>query len=307
LSLYEYQSGMCGSTLAHSAPLRIRAGLLARDLGGVYMALAACRSPALTLLACVGFLLVVGVARADLATLDQPGDTVALRKEVEMLADALRREPGQAKLHLLRGFAYFKLRELDAAIADFDRALSLDPSLDDAYFGRGMAHGRAGDLDAAVLDLGQYIARNPESTLGYTKRGIRNLWKGDAEAAERDFLRALELDPANAEAHDDLGVIYAQRGEYTKATEHFRACIKSDPSYQKAYHNFALVCYLVGHNDQGLSLVDHSLRLRPDARDSMLLKAEFLDRLGRAGEARAIREEAEFLPEGNWSERATLQ
>jgi tetratricopeptide (TPR) repeat protein len=170
-----------------------------------------------------------------------------------------------------------------------------------------MAYGRAGDLDAAVADLGRYIERHPKSSLAYTKRGIRQLWKGDAEAAERDFNKALALDPANAEAHDDLGVIHAQRGDYEKAAQHFSACIQSDPSYQKAYHNYALVSYLVGRNEQGLKLVDQSLRLRPEARDSLLLKAEFLDRLGRGKEAHALREEAQFLPDSNWSERATLQ
>jgi len=264
-------------------------------------------SPARIARLSVAILALAGTAHADLATLDQAGDPAALRQEVEQLSVAMRGDSDPAQRHLQRGFAYFKLHEFEAAIADFDRALALDPALADAYFGRGMAYGRAGNLDRAVSDLSEYISRNPKSSLGHTKRGIRYLWKGSVEDAERDFRKALELDPANAEAHDDLGVILAQRGEYDEATQHFSACIKYDPTYQKAYHNFALVCYLLGRDEQGLKLVDHSLRLRPLARDSMLLKAEFLDRLGRKEDARSVREEAEFLPEGNWSERATVQ
>lgn len=244
---------------------------------------------------------------ADPATLDVPADSAVVGALIADLTDRIARQPRNAALYLQRGEAYFKSADFERAVADFDTALRLDDRMDDAWFGRGMARGRNGELDDAIADLSVYIKRNPNSTVAYTKRGVRYLWRGDAEAAERDFLKALVLDPENAEAHDDLGVIYAQRGEYDKAARHFSACIQSDPSYQKAYHNYALVSYLVGRNEQGLKLVDQSLRLRPEARDSLLLKAEFLDRLGRGKEAHALREEAQFLPDSNWSERATLQ
>lgn len=102
-------------------------------------------------------------------------------------------------------------------------------------------------------------------------------------------------------------MILAQRGEYEAALTHFRATVSADPTYQKGFHNLALVHYLTGDGTEALTRVDQALRLIPEARDSLLLKAAILETLGRHGEAKTIKEEAEFLPEGDASARLPLQ
>ncbi|MDP2678048.1 MAG: tetratricopeptide repeat protein, partial [Rhodoferax sp.] len=152
-----------------------------------------------------------------------------------------------------------------------------------------------------------YIQRHPGSSLAYTKRGVRYIWIGDLENAEKDLKQAIALDARNAEAHDDLGVIMAQRGDFAAAISHFQSTLKSDPSYQKAHHNLAMVYYITGENQKALTSINASLKLISESRDSMLLKAAILESLGRHGEAKVAREEAEFMPEGNRSERAAVQ
>jgi tetratricopeptide (TPR) repeat protein len=248
-----------------------------------------------------------GASAFDVTRLDEPAEAQALREEVQRCTRELEGQRDSVTLHARRGAAFFKLREFDRAIDDFSRAIELDDRTDEAWFGRGMARGRSGDLDGAVADLGVYIERHPRSSVALTKRGIRHLWNGDLERAEADFRQAIRIDPANAEAHDDLGVIHAQRGDYAEAERHFRATLAHDPSYQKAHHNLAMVHYLLDRNEQALEAVERSLRLRPDARDSLLLKSAILESLGRRREAQAAREEAEFLPQGDGSERMSLQ
>jgi len=246
-------------------------------------------------------------ALADLASLDDPTTAEEMETLVEDYSRRLAADPKQAKLYVQRGNAYFRLRDFDLAVEDFDAALRLDANLDEAYFGRGMALGRGGELDRAVADLSIYLQRHPQSSLAYTKRGIRYLWMGDIENAEKDLTQALTLDPKNAEAHDDLGVIRAQRGEYAAAIKHFTATITLDPSYQKAYHNLAMVYYLTNREQRALTVVDDGLKLSPDNRNSLLLKAEILASLGRHKEAKAVREHAEFQPEGGSSERMAIR
>lgn len=236
---------------------------------------------------------------------DADHDAVAI--QIRDLGRRIEQAPDDPALYVERGNRYFLVHEFDRAIEDYSVALRLDDGLDEAWFGRGMARGRAGAIDEGIADLTVYIQRHPDSSLAYTKRGVRHIWNGDLDSAERDLSRAVELEPGNAEAHDDLGVVRAQRRQYAQAVEHFQASIRHDPGYQKAYHNLAMVYYLTGRNEQALDSVDRALALRPAARDSLMLKGVVLRALGREEQAAAYLDEAEFLPEGNWSEQLSIQ
>lgn len=213
---------------------------------------------------------------------------------------------GDAGFHTLRGDAYYALNDLHGAVESYTTAIRLDDRQDNAFFGRGMAKGRMGLVDEGIADLSIYIQRHPQSSVAYTKRGVRNIWRNNLAEAERDLNRAVELDPNNAEAHDDLGVVYAKQNRIKQAASHFSTAIRLDPSYQKAYHNLAICFYMTGQYQESLEIVDAGLMLDPESRNSLMLKSSVLKELGRHEEAKKIAEHAEFLPEGNWSERSDI-
>lgn len=216
-------------------------------------------------------------------------------------------KPSQAVLHLQKANEHLGRREFDQAIDFFTRALRHDDTLDEAYFGRGMALGSSGLFDEGIRDLSVYLSRHPNSSRAYTKRGIRYLWKGASENAYQDFQKAIALDPGNAEAYDDIGVIFAQRQDFKQALESFRTVIRLEPLYFKAHHNMAMVYQLLGDSEAALVEVNNALLLKADSRSSMRLKGVILEGLGRHKEAREVSEEAEFMPEENWSEVAPLR
>jgi len=243
----------------------------------------------------------------SLNTLNSSHDSEEIEKVIIRLTRAMHSSPRNPKLYLKRGNAYLLLRELEKSIDDYTTAIRFDPALDEAYFGRGMAYGRAGDIDKSISDLSVFIKRNPESSLAYTKRGVRKIWAGRLGEAEKDLTKAVELDQTNSEAHDDLGVLYAQKKLFNKAREHFQAAIKHDPTYQKAHHNLAMVYFITEDNEASLRSVNNALELSADNRNSLLLKSEILRAMGRPDAARKVREAAEFLPKGNWSEQFEIQ
>lgn len=241
-------------------------------------------------------------AWADPAGLEASVTQESVQEQIDVLDRLIESRP-DALHYVKRGEAHYQAHNFDKAIADFSKAIQLNDRLDDAYYGRGMALARHGEVERGIADLGVYIRRHPDSSLAHTKRGVRYLWNGDEANAEQDFLKAIALDPRNAEAHDDLGVIRARRAEYDRAMEHFNIAIRVDPSYHKAYHNLALVYYLVDRESQALKAVDAALKLAPEDRNTLLLKSKILSALGRHDEAKRVKEDADFLPAGNWSER----
>jgi Flp pilus assembly protein TadD len=230
-----------------------------------------------------------------------------IHAENSELTAQLAKQPHNTPWLIRRADNYFELHEFAAAIEDYSRALHYDDHADAAYYGRGLARGRAGYLDAGIADLSVYIERHPRDARAYTKRGVRYLWKGDEVHAEKDLRQAIDLNPNNAEAHDDLGVILARRGNYVDAQQHFQTTLSVDPTYQKGWHNLAMALYLSHQDAPALRAVDAALKLSPQARDSSLLKVQILRVLGRTAEADTLQAEAEFLPEGNWSEHISVR
>ncbi|MBN4080228.1 tetratricopeptide repeat protein [Beggiatoa alba] len=237
-------------------------------------------------------------------------DTINNDEDTErlvFLTNQIEKKPQNAHIYVKRGDIYFKQHEFEKAVADYSQALKLNDNLDEAYFGRGMALGRQGLVPQGIQDLSVYIKRQPYNSRAYTKRGVRYIWIGNTSAAKNDMLQAIQLDITNAEAHDDLGVIYASENSYDKAIYHFKQSIHYDKSYQKAYHNLAMSYVVTQGYSQALAQVNKGLVLEKNNRNSLLLKSTILEKLGKRDEARTIREYAEFLPEGNWSERFSVE
>jgi tetratricopeptide (TPR) repeat protein len=63
-----------------------------------------------------------------------------------------------AETFLKRGISSINSGDYDQAIADFNKALKLDPKFAAAYYQRGRAYGNKGDNDQAIADYTQAIA-----------------------------------------------------------------------------------------------------------------------------------------------------
>jgi tetratricopeptide (TPR) repeat protein len=82
-----------------------------------------------------------------------------------------------------------------SAIADYDRAIALDPRFVNAYINRGNAKATLGHARAAFADYDRAVALAPQDAYVYYNRGCAK-YKFDRQAdAMLDFERAGQLDP----------------------------------------------------------------------------------------------------------------
>ena len=78
-----------------------------------------------------------------------------------------------------RGTAYDDKGDYDRAIADFSKAIALDPKYVNAYYNRGVSYQHKGNRDQAILDYTKAIAVDPKFVPAYVNRGNVYDGKGD--------------------------------------------------------------------------------------------------------------------------------
>src|SRR5215468_2684176 len=82
-----------------------------------------------------------------------------------------------AATYIDRGLAKQKKGDLDGAMADYNKAIELNPKSATAYNNRGAIRSTKGDLNGALGDFNQAIRLNPNYALPYNNRGNVKLKK----------------------------------------------------------------------------------------------------------------------------------
>ena len=128
-----------------------------------------------------------------------------------------------------RGAAYERKGDIDKAIADFTKAVEVNPKSARAYDFRGALYSKRNERDLAIADFEKAIAINPKYVNAYNNRGIVYGRKGEIEKAIADYTTAMEIDPKYTWAYNNRGLAYGRKGEIDKALADFDKAIELDP------------------------------------------------------------------------------
>jgi len=90
----------------------------------------------------------------------------------------------------------------------------------------GLAYHRVGDIDNAILQYKKSLSLNPFQADVHNNIGISYYEKGLVDKAINHFKHAIEINPSHADAHYDLGVAYGDKGLIDLANEEIRKGIR---------------------------------------------------------------------------------
>jgi tetratricopeptide (TPR) repeat protein len=135
------------------------------------------------------------------------------------------------------------------AIADYTRALELDPDCAMAYFERARALAEIKDYDAALLDYGVFFRLEQASAAaaGYSRSGLQQgagsewlacahgeraslyMAMGSFQLAVEDYSKVIELTPEVAVGYLGRSRAYEMLSDHARAAEDFKKAIEIDP------------------------------------------------------------------------------
>ncbi|MGB9700983.1 MAG: tetratricopeptide repeat protein [Thermodesulfobacteriota bacterium] len=106
--------------------------------------------------------------------------------------------------YVLGGNQYFKKGEYEKAIAEYEKAITLQPDFAPAYNRLGMAYAILRDFEKAEKNFLKVIELAPEVDQGYVNLGLLYELKGERERAISLLEKALSINPENKKVKEHL-------------------------------------------------------------------------------------------------------
>lgn len=141
---------------------------------------------------------------------------------------------GDAQGYAARGQALAKSGKTEEALAEFDRALALDPYSVQALYGRGLIYQGEKKHPQAIEDFSAANGLKPQQVEPLLARATSYLALDRAKEAASDLDEAVQADPNNATAWSARGVTYERLGDKAKASASYGRALALRPKDEAA-------------------------------------------------------------------------
>jgi len=121
------------------------------------------------------------------------------------------------------------------AVDEFNKGLSIYPYYSDCFEQLGLAWYRLKDSNKALYNYENALKLNPSKAVTWSNTGIIYFEQGNLQKAMEVYKKALSIDPNYPDAHFNLGSVLGTLGNYEEAIIEFKKCIQFDPLNYKAY------------------------------------------------------------------------
>jgi serine/threonine-protein kinase len=138
--------------------------------------------------------------------------------------------------HVCLGNILMTTGKYESASLEFGRALSAEPTDDDAYRGLAATYERLGRLQAAEQTYRHAIEVRPHYWAGYSWLGRFYTQQGRYQEAIEQYSHAADVSPDNSAIYHSLGGLYIFLGRYSDAIQALQRAIALRPSFE-AYAN----------------------------------------------------------------------
>ena len=198
---------------------------------------------------------------------------------------AISLNPTLAEAYCNRGAVLNELERFDDALLSYDRAISLNPKYAEAYSNRGIALNKLKRFDDALLSYDCAISLNPKYAEAYCNRGavLNELKRFDDALLSYDC--AISLNPKYAEAYNNRGIVLNKLKRFDDALLNYDCAIALKTDYAESYYNRGVILDELMCFDEALLSYDHAISLNPKYAEAYSNRGVTLNKLKRFDEA----------------------
>lgn len=157
------------------------------------------------------------------------------------------------------------LRDVEAALLSYDRAIALAPDYTLAYAGRSNVRRdlHPPDLAGSLADAREAVRLSPESALAHNALAVALAVNNDSQGAMVAWDRALELDSTNPNARASRAQEYLRQGRLTEAEQDIAEALRIAPRLPDAQFARARLRMMRSDFAGAIADIDRALALAP--------------------------------------------
>ena len=188
---------------------------------------------------------------------------VAMRNEVRILTDRLKRDPDDGKMLERRAYLLLRLHQEEEALPDLNRALELNPDSKWAVWTRAIYYVRKHEWELSLKDSEQFLKLEPEDArmLNNGAWCLAKLGRFDEGKEWVTKSLAHEKEPA---ALDTLGYVYVGLGQYQKAVDAYTKALDMAPQQLASLRGRAVAYRCLGKEELSQKDLDTQTAIDPD-------------------------------------------
>ncbi len=165
--------------------------------------------------------------------------------------------------HLLALMAHQE-RNLDEAIAQYQRAIVADPNHCDSYNNLAVALHEQGKYDDAIAHYQKVLALKPDYADAHNNYANALREKGRLEEAVQHYQQAIAANPTYADAHNNLGLAYYAMNNFEQAATAYRQAVALRPNFPQALNHLGNALKEMGNFAEAAVYYQQAIALKPD-------------------------------------------
>ncbi len=180
----------------------------------------------------------------------------------------------------ISGDRYYQKGDINAAMAEFKRALELDPENVNVHNSLGVCYGFLGAYEKAVKIFQAAAGLAPDELMPLYNIGLANLMIGDKETALESFLAALERGPEVFEPTFQVGRVYFENGKPKKARSFLEKATALNPENATAHRYLGLCLLDLKKESTAVTVLKKAVQLNPHDGQALSALGYLFDRMG---------------------------
>ncbi len=203
---------------------------------------------------------------------------------------ALELNPEFGKFHLERGFTNMALKDCRGAIKDMNNALRFHADSASTIYNRGAAYNQCELYNLALDDMNTTLKFWPDSHFIMHTRALSYMQLGNYEKAIADYLfstaHAVDEDTGRA----NLAICYLKTGDTMRCIEQLNRTIEINPRFENALAMRAEIYYDLRQYERSLADAAEALRLNDTCFHALEMSALAYSQVGETTKAENMRE-----------------